>query len=1191
MKEADHPNDNAPKPELQEGQNEQQESSKQDTLQQIANDLLELKEKNDQETAEDLEMVQEIIDLTKKEVIPVRDEEQTYGDLLEELRANEISLKNIINNFSIDDAFDAMRRSETAIAKLKGRLSRLHQKRDYFDQEIINEQAREEKLIFEIDAENQKNFISRFFKGKKRDALSSERFQSINIIIRHHTNQNLNISRNISELRDHKTSLIKLRKELQHKTIEQFFYNLGMKAVELRQRLTSLEIQKQLNSLLLENAKQDSTNGTYDPIVDIVIDYQLLQEVEKFEKNILSQFSDDPSKYDYSQGETRVAIEDGLYDFRISRRKQFKNNFDEGPFETNRGYRDLLELGGIKKIEDHDSRQFRFDSDRWSVFKKFAIDSGCVPDELYEELEEQIINHIFEQRLRHAGDQDLDGTEAAQTMAIFNNPRAIPLYSQRIRESKGDSHVNNEVYHLFKKIFKNSNPEKVNTAFANLSNEDREILTLINDENSFLNILNKNTSGYSMCSKIRNAKQTIKEEGDLRLLAEAGWDNDRLLTYFITLADPNEELDKLIEIAEILNKSKTELIFEHFDSLFSRINYINSDSLSVIDRLTDRLAEELDISKKELLQKIATENPFTFSKNADRKIWIATFGEARVKAFLNILPEKSDEKRNAFTHNKYDRTSQFMIHLYTNNFGKLKLNEETFDIITQFVEKFGLSKTPILFKYFRNIILHETQGTELPQEQIEEGITSVKELEKRFKKLKREMYSKKPITEINADNFSAFEREVLSSATGKSTHSFDYERPKMDTIIEDWERNYSEGRIEDKSEEYKPAEILVSNIEIQVDKERIKNNFDVLRTEVMRAMEDSNDVSEIKIEAGKILETRIQELRTILDKKPNNKFIQAQFDELVEIAQNLESADNIDKTMESLVLLDTKFASKTGLVSIMRELLFRKMFTINFSPEMIRNQASKIEEEITGQAILNLINLVDTFIKEHVINIEGKNEEGYWSKSAWKTILSAKDNSKQIDITKLFKTHADALRAEVANFVITETGKPKQVQVIPDRGFVGEMSGYIANVCYTAEYPLLVKYPNVIPYKFVSENASGEKEFIGSVLIFELKDSENNKVMLVRGFDVPNESNLNIGQFIENFLDNLEKVAKQRGFSKIIIPGISGAISNYGMTLSYMKKFMSTERKISLNERFDFNGYDITNNCYLAREIKLEQST
>ena len=49
-----------------------------------------------------------------------------------------------------------------------------------------------------------------------------------------------------------------------------------------------------------------------------------------------------------------------------------------------------------------------------------------------------------------------------------------------------------------------------------------------------------------------------------------------------------------------------------------------------------------------------------FSFYADEKQWKEEFGEEEINSFLDVLPKKSEEKRNAFTHNKYDRTSKFL---------------------------------------------------------------------------------------------------------------------------------------------------------------------------------------------------------------------------------------------------------------------------------------------------------------------------------------------------------------------------------------------------------------------------------------------------------------------------------------------------------------------------------------------------
>jgi hypothetical protein len=624
--------------------------------------------------------------------------------------------------------------------------------------------------------------------------------------------------------------------------------------------------------------------------------------------------------------------------------------------------------------------------------------------------------------------------------------------------------------------------------------------------------------------------------------------------------------------------------------LYDVLNRLDVGKKQVIAEVEGReyesLGEMLEVMKEQVTVAINNDT-LSFIKMGNREAWKLAVGDELLDEFLGVLPKASDERRNAFTHNEYDRTSVFMEQMFAGSDYRYELNTDNFAIVTEFVQNFGLSKTPLLFSYFRQIKLNEMHGTPLPHEQEQAGVTSLDELQKRFKKIQQAMFAKKSFLKLDSENMSALEVEILSYATGKSTHRFGGSGYSMEAMAQDWDRNYKNGEIDPLPKEYVAFTEKIPQVKIEVDKEKIKEPYAILQAEVLRAIEDPGNVLEPRARAMAVLDKKILELQEMLVKKPGNKFMQKQLDNYLEIKGQVEHTNGLDDLLEGLVKVERKFAGKTELASVMRELMFRKLFTINFSPEMIRNLARTVEGDVTGQGVLNLINLVDNFIKDHVVNVSKKNEEGYWRESTWQAITTAKDNSKQVDVTKLFKTQIDALRSEVANFELVETSKPMTVEMVPDRGFIGEMSGYIADVCYTKEYPLLKRFPNCVPYKFVAEDpASKEKVFIGSVLVFEITDSDGKPAMMVRGFDVPNESELDIGHFIETFMDKLVTIGQQRGIEKIVIPGVSGAISNYGLTLSHMSKYQTAENKVSLGETFDFNGYDVTNNSYVVREIK-----
>ena len=599
-----------------------------------------------------------------------------------------------------------------------------------------------------------------------------------------------------------------------------------------------------------------------------------------------------------------------------------------------------------------------------------------------------------------------------------------------------------------------------------------------------------------------------------------------------------------------------------------------------------------DIDFTEEFKKITLGDPGTFIQYANRNDWKSVFGEKVINNFLNILPKQGDEKRNAFTHNKYDRTTEFLGYLARNNEEYFALDADGFEIITQFVDKFDLSKTSILFHYFRNIqLLQKGLIKELPEEQTKDGITTIEELESRYKNLKQMVYGDEPMVDLS--KLGLFEVDLLSSITGKSTHSFDGGRSSIGQIIADFQKDYQEGEIAPLSPEYQSETIKVKKVTIEFDAENIKDDYQILCKEVLSSIDEPGDIESLKTQTISSFEHKINELQKIAEKNPSNQFIQKQLNQFQELKEQIFELKDLDNLMDILLNVDRKTVEKYNLTSVMRQIIFRKIFQKHYSPEMLNNLVSTLRGDISGQSILALINIVDVFAKDHVLSLKDGNKKKYWDQETWNKIKDAKSDNKLVNLLKIFAPHINNLKEEARNFELQETGNNMNIRVVPDRGFIGEMSGYLANACYTAEYPLLKQCSNLTPNKFIAgKEKLNNLELFGSDLIFELESAWGEKVMLVRAFNVPQEHIIDIGAFIENRLDCLEKVAWEKGIHKIIIPGDPGAISNYPMTINHMQKnYIKNKQPISLKEKFAFNGpqHDLTNNCYVAREVKIEQ--
>ncbi len=646
--------------------------------------------------------------------------------------------------------------------------------------------------------------------------------------------------------------------------------------------------------------------------------------------------------------------------------------------------------------------------------------------------------------------------------------------------------------------------------------------------------------------------------------------------YFVLIHIDNFKLNDLDREELFSNIIKNCLLLEHkidLKDLFKtkRHEQFKTDAIKIV------YEHNTDFSKKHLIL-IAT-----------KKDLIHLFGEKPINDLLDALPN-AEEKRNAFTLNKYDRTAEFLF--YLNELKLFEYNKQEIGIVTDYIRRFGLSKTDKLYTYFRDLkLLEQGQIQTLSTQQIKDKMTSLDLLETKFKTLNKTIYGEQPLLGDALKKYSEFELELLNKATGKSTHKFDYERPTFEKIISDYisyssTNSFKEGLT--LAKEYGVLNIKAHKPNISFNKSLIEQDYLKLRGEILFSLDSTtspekklNNLKEIS--ASKI-DAKLNEVIE-LNKTKSNDFLQKQIEFYTSLKEEVKNSKTFDDVLFSLLKIDRGTIEKLDLSQQLRCVVLYKISEKNYtSDQALASIESDLTLEITSNSVLSLINIIDNFAKEHVLNLTNQNKEGYWDEKTWESILESKKNSKKVNILKIFNPYVDNLKKESEKFIVENEGDSYNVSCIPDRGFIGEMSGYLANVCYTAEKEMLRRYPNVIPYKFVVDE-SEEKRFIGSVLVFELESKEGEKVALLRAFDVPKEDEINIPEFIENFINSITPSIKNRGITKIIIPGTGSAVSNYHMTLNHLTKYYKQENKIALYPKFDFNNYNITDNCYVVRTL------
>ncbi len=578
-----------------------------------------------------------------------------------------------------------------------------------------------------------------------------------------------------------------------------------------------------------------------------------------------------------------------------------------------------------------------------------------------------------------------------------------------------------------------------------------------------------------------------------------------------------------------------------------------------------------------------------FKDKASKGDWITAFGKDTIDSWLSILPTKTDEKRNAFTHNEYDRTSQFFKFLIDNDQIKFNLTSENIKLATEYIQNFGLAKSPIIFEYFTNIKKFENGDiNNLPIEYTENKINSVDNLKNQINELKKKCFIQESIT--NPQELNQFQKELLSIITGHAINR--WTRIPLDQIISDFSSDLAKGQIARLDSHFKPTSLEISKLKTKV-KEDLSKNIILknIKQEIVTAINGSDEIDNYKSKITDLLTSKI----AILSSKESNDFIKKQINSFTSHITLINQSDSIDSLIEKILTLNLNLGSDKNrdyqqeFNSVLRQLVFQKAVIKHQSPEWRENLKNNILNNNDVSIVTDSLNFLSNIIKTHALNLNN-NDENYWDQKTFETL---KKYSKVFKNNLAIGFYIKELQEIEKMFEVTKENSNLKIAMIPDRGLIGEMSGYLPDVCYTKVYPLLKQYPNLTPYKFIDQSDPNNPEFIGSVLVFRVDSTENDSVFLIRAFNVPNEQEIDIGIFFEKFVDSLSQTAKELGVKKIIAAGTSGTISNYLLTQNYfIDKYVKGGINIPLKEKFDFNNtnnledsYDITKKCYLVRDL------
>lgn len=554
----------------------------------------------------------------------------------------------------------------------------------------------------------------------------------------------------------------------------------------------------------------------------------------------------------------------------------------------------------------------------------------------------------------------------------------------------------------------------------------------------------------------------------------------------------------------------------------------------------------------------------------------------------------------ALTGSESDKVTSFILLIAEKT--DFDFSYECIEELVEFIEVFGAVQTPVLYQYFVNLNRLESKRiAALPDQQLKDGLTSVDALRDRFKFMRQSVISGDlPL----ADQMTKLDYDVLAVETMFYTSSWAQKDRRLEYMYRKFEEDSKEGLIPGVPEGYGEKALSVQKVKTNLDSlEHCEDEYLKIRKDLLGAdnLTGEDGLENLKAEIGGLigmeLETinipeAVEKLKAELieagtDEEVIDKRIEAlrrsmnvKYEKLQKTLSGISAAETFDDVLERLLSLEKDLNIKkenSFTTPYVRRILFHKVMTNHSGYENLPEYL-KYGEDVNLRGIQFVLDIVRNVVNQHVLNPDeiDKYYEGEWKPSK----AELKKCRKILNVSRIHET----LRRMEGDL----DDSFEEISMIPDRGFVGELSGYYGEACFTRLYDMLKDWPNVIPHKLViNPNDAESREIVGSVLLIEATDDQGDKVIVVRAINPLDKvlNKLQTQSFCDEVFDKAEEVGIERGAKKILVSGLPGTVSNREKINIYisLERYWDTREKLS--ESLNFNQYELQNDCFLVREI------
>lgn len=228
---------------------------------------------------------------------------------------------------------------------------------------------------------------------------------------------------------------------------------------------------------------------------------------------------------------------------------------------------------------------------------------------------------------------------------------------------------------------------------------------------------------------------------------------------------------------------------------------------------------------------------------------------------------------------------------------------------------------------------------------------------------------------------------------------------------------------------------------------------------------------------------------------------------------------------------------------------------------------------LPDEPTIDSIAAVRDFI-EHIVNQETYGE--YFSDKKSSSVF------KRITSTKALEEAMSRYNKQAA-----KGGNTTELQFIPTRGIMMEMSGQIADACWADRHDSIAEdKPNFTSLVMRARPGKANERIVGAAMLIETKNPKTGEgVLLLRGTN-PTENYVNkvdVAGFYEAITDYVRKTAERRGLKPAIVidDHSGGSGTNRPVLHGYlMAKMPSLKRQLVDGASTYFNGYNVTNDSY-----------